>query len=114
MACLSLSTWVPGLHPDDGMNANGLHWTVLLVSLLLIAIGTGGIKPNVSTFGADQFNPNDPQDEKEKDSFFNFFYFFINVGALIASLVLVNVQEHQGWAIGFLIPGIATISDILC
>lgn len=108
MVITTLSASIPGLHPDDGAKGNALHWTTLLISLFLVAVGTGGIKPNVSTFGADQFETGDPQDEKEKGSFFNFFYFFINVGALIASLVLVNVQESQGWAIGFMIPGIAS------
>lgn len=36
-----------------------------------MALGTGGIKPNVSAFGADQFDEADPQDRREKTSFFN-------------------------------------------
>jgi dipeptide/tripeptide permease len=44
---------------------------VLFSSLYIIALGTGGIKPNVSAFGADQFDESDPQDRREKNSFFN-------------------------------------------
>ncbi|RYY82569.1 hypothetical protein EON63_13035 [archaeon] len=34
-------------------------------------VGTGGIKPNVCTMGADQFDDRYTQDRKEKESFFN-------------------------------------------
>lgn len=43
----------------------------LYASLYIVALGTGGIKPNVSAFGADQFDEADPQDRREKTSFFN-------------------------------------------
>jgi dipeptide/tripeptide permease len=38
------------------------------------------LQPNVSTLGADQFSSS-PQDVKEKESFFNWFYWSINLGA---------------------------------
>ncbi len=40
-------------------------------AMYIIAIGTGGIKPNVSTLGADQFDDRYSQDRREKESFFN-------------------------------------------
>lgn len=52
----------------------------LVGALAVIALGTGGIKPNVSAFGADQFDEKDPQDKREKESFFNWFYLAINIG----------------------------------
>jgi dipeptide/tripeptide permease len=55
-------------------------------AIYMIAIGTGGIKPNVSTMGADQFDHHYPQDRKEMESYFNYFYWSINLGALIAYL----------------------------
>lgn len=39
--------------------------------------GTGGIKPCVSSFGADQFD--DQKEAKEKSSFFNFFYWMVRL-----------------------------------
>lgn len=105
MLLLSLTALVDTLHPAAGDDANGLQWSALCFSLILVAVGTGGIKPNVSTFGADQFDDKDPRDAKGKESFFNWFYLSINIGALIASTVIVQVQHSIGWGVGFGIPG---------
>lgn len=44
---------------------------------------------------------------KRKVLFFNWFYFSINIGALVASSVLVWIQENVGWEWGFGIPTVA-------
>lgn len=62
MVALALSAWIPGLTPD--IDADSSKWyqsAVLFGSLYIVALGTGGIKPNVSAFGADQFDESDPQ-----------------------------------------------------
>ncbi|KAK1686057.1 hypothetical protein QYE76_046905 [Lolium multiflorum] len=64
----------------------------------------GGIKPCVSSFGADQFDDSDAGKRRRKSSFFNWFYFSINVGALVASSVLVYVQTHVRWGMGLRHP----------
>ncbi|KAF8117038.1 hypothetical protein N665_0012s0052 [Sinapis alba] len=70
--------------------------------------------PSVSSFGADQFDQTDPSERDRKASFFNWFYFSINVGAFVSSTLLVWVQENYGWELGFMIPtvfmGLATAS----
>jgi peptide/histidine transporter 3/4 len=43
---------------------------------------------------------------KWRSSFFNWFYFVINIGSLVASTVVVGVQESSGYGIGFGIPTI--------
>ncbi|KAI5004544.1 hypothetical protein ZWY2020_031787 [Hordeum vulgare] len=78
----------------------------VFVGLYLVALGTGGIKPCVSSFGADQFDENDDGERRSKSSFFNWFYLSINIGALVASSVMVYVQEHYGWGWGFGIPAV--------
>ncbi|CAG7816261.1 unnamed protein product, partial [Allacma fusca] len=50
-----------------------------MIGLALIAMGTGGIKPCVSSFGGDQFIL--PQQERQLSSFFSIFYFSINAGS---------------------------------
>ncbi|KAI1706909.1 POT family domain-containing protein [Ditylenchus destructor] len=49
--------------------------------LIVIAVATGGIKPCVSAFAADQF---DESMQQERTQFFSFFYFAINAGSLLA------------------------------
>ncbi|XP_010424978.1 PREDICTED: protein NRT1/ PTR FAMILY 8.4 isoform X2 [Camelina sativa] len=119
MIALTLSASVPGLKPAKCIGslcppATTVQSTVLFSGLYLIALGTGGIKPCVSSFGADQFDKTDPSERVRKASFFNWFYFTINVGAFVSSTVLVWIQENCGWELGFLIPtvfmGLATIS----
>nr|DAD28415.1 TPA_asm: hypothetical protein HUJ06_029883 [Nelumbo nucifera] len=110
MTLLTLSASVPGLKPScDGMvcHPTGSQSVICFLALYLIALGTGGIKPCVSSFGADQFDENDEDEKKKKSSFFNFFYFSINIGALIASSVLVWIQMNVGWGWGFGIPAVA-------
>lgn len=56
-----------------------------LIGLLLIAIGTGGIKPCVAAFGGDQFKL--PEQERQLQTFFSIFYFSINAGSLISTFI---------------------------
>ena len=71
-----------------------------LVSLVLIAVGTGGIKANVSPFGADQVLHAGPQAVAR---FFNWFYWFINIGSFIAFTVIVYVQQQYAFFYGYAI-----------
>ncbi|XP_034693343.1 protein NRT1/ PTR FAMILY 8.1-like [Vitis riparia] len=110
MVLLTMTASIKGLRPscdDNGCDPTKLQSAVCFIALYLIALGTGGIKPCVSSFGADQFDVNDEAEKKKKSSFFNWFYLSINVGALIASSVLVWIQMNVGWGWGFGIPAVA-------
>ena len=112
MALLTISASVPKLKPhcknlDLNYHATTAQTGVFFLSLYIIALGTVGIKPRVSSFGADQFDETDDLEKKKKSSFFNWFYFSINIGALVASSVLVWIQENVGWEWGFGIPTVA-------
>ncbi|XP_021365386.1 solute carrier family 15 member 1-like isoform X1 [Mizuhopecten yessoensis] len=60
------------------------EWIGPMIGLILIGLGTGGIKPCVSTFGADQFRPDQ---DKERMTFFSAFYFMINLGSVLSILI---------------------------
>lgn len=111
MTLLTLSASVSGLKPTctgkDNCHATDIQSAVCFIALYLIALGTGGIKPCVSSYGADQFDDADEAEKKRKGSFFNWFYFSINVGALIAGSFLVYIQDNVGWGLGFGIPAAA-------
>eukprot|EP01040_Poterioochromonas_malhamensis_P014576 gene14576-16151_t len=84
-------------------------------AIYIIALGTGGIKPNVSTMGADQFDDRYSRDRKEKESFFNWFYWSINLGSMISYTVIAYICQYGipqlggadwGFFVGYLIPAI--------
>ncbi|XP_021774461.1 protein NRT1/ PTR FAMILY 5.4-like [Chenopodium quinoa] len=76
-------------------------------ALYITALGEGGHKPCVQTFAADQFDENTPEQRKAKSSFFNWWYLGIVVGATIAVVVIVYVEDNVSWTVGFSIPTIA-------
>eukprot|EP00879_Flechtneria_rotunda_P000926 GHRR01001055.1.p1 GENE.GHRR01001055.1~~GHRR01001055.1.p1 ORF type:complete len:523 (+),score=105.75 GHRR01001055.1:1216-2784(+) len=92
-----------GITPPVGMSATrDIFWAFMY----LTALGSGGIKPCVSSFGGDQFKEDSPRERKWRSRFFNFFYAVINIGSLVATTVVVGVQESKGYGIGFGIPTI--------
>eukprot|EP00698_Gefionella_okellyi_P011125 TRINITY_DN2915_c0_g1_i1.p1 TRINITY_DN2915_c0_g1~~TRINITY_DN2915_c0_g1_i1.p1 ORF type:complete len:286 (+),score=50.86 TRINITY_DN2915_c0_g1_i1:8-865(+) len=75
-------------------------WGVIL-SLVLIAAGTGGIKPCVSSLVGDQF------DESQKDLYsivFPLFYFCINVGSLLSTFITPQMKANLSFAWAFSVP----------
>jgi len=75
----------------------------LMAGLGLITIGAGGIKPCVSAHVGDQFGVNN---KHLLEKVFNWFYFSINLGAAVSSLMIPWVLKWYGphWAFG--IPGV--------
>ncbi|KAG0031591.1 hypothetical protein BGZ81_000937 [Podila clonocystis] len=65
---------------------------VTFLPMLIIAIGTGGIKPCVSSHGGDQYLP---AQEQGKDFFFNMFYVAINIGALLTQLIGPEISKMK-------------------
>ncbi|CAA0843028.1 Protein NRT1/ PTR FAMILY 8.2 [Striga hermonthica] len=111
MALLTLSTSIPGLkptcHEKDTCHATSSQAALCYTALYFMALGSGAIKPCVSSYGADQFDDVDEPERARKSSFFVWFYFSINLGALVATSVVMWVQAQDGWAWGFGIPTIA-------
>ncbi|KAG6685326.1 hypothetical protein I3843_12G106700 [Carya illinoinensis] len=75
---------------------------VLYLALYLTALGTGGVKSSVSGFGSDQFDDSDKEERAQMSKFFNWFFFFISIGSLLAVTVLVYIQDNLGreWGYG--------------
>ncbi|KAJ3144742.1 hypothetical protein HDU89_007786 [Geranomyces variabilis] len=91
-------------------NADGTRGLIApgapLAALFLISLGTGGIKPCVSSHGGDQFLA---VQSFNINKFYNYFYMSINLGSLISGFVTPHVRErncfgHDGdcfaWAFG--------------
>jgi POT family proton-dependent oligopeptide transporter len=67
------------------------------VGLGFIAIGTGLLKPNVSTMVGSLYGQKDPR----RDSGFSIFYMGINLGALFAPLIVGWLGQNIQWRYGF-------------
>jgi POT family proton-dependent oligopeptide transporter len=78
-----------------------LFWTGLLV----IAIGTGLLKPSVSAMVGGLYSPTDTR----RDGGFSIFYMGINLGALIAPLIVGYLGEDINWHLGFAVAGVGML-----
>lgn len=88
----------------------GARKAFFFVGLSFIAMGTGGIKANVGPFGAQQVAD---LGADAVQSFFNWYYWFINVGAMIAYSGVAYVQQEIGFDYGFLIPLISMLAALV-
>lgn len=75
----------------------------LALGLCLIAIGAGGIKPCVSAHVGDQFGS---QNEHLLGRVFSWFYFSINLGAFISTLLTPVLLDRYGHHVAFGVPGV--------
>lgn len=71
------------------------------LSIYLIALGNGGYQPNIATFGADQFDEEDPKEGHSKVAFFSYFYLALNLGSLFSNTILGYFEDEGIWALGF-------------
>ncbi|KAL5759172.1 hypothetical protein ACOSP7_017696 [Xanthoceras sorbifolium] len=119
MISLTISATVPQLRPPPCggdrvcKEADTGQVAILYASLLLGAIGSGGIRPCVVTFGADQFDETDPKQATKTWKYFNWYYFVMGASILVAVTVLVYIQDNIGWGWGLGIPTVAMFLSII-
>jgi POT family proton-dependent oligopeptide transporter len=77
----------------------------LMAGLILLIIGNGFFKPNISTIVGQLYSPTDLR----RDQGFTLFYMGINVGALFSPLVTGTLAVHYGYNTGFLAAGIGML-----
>lgn len=73
--------------------------------LILIILGVGGLKPNISTMVGGLYKEGDIR----RDSGFTIFYIGINIGAFLASITVGLVAYYYGWHYGFGLAGIGML-----
>ncbi|XP_078170512.1 major facilitator superfamily protein isoform X2 [Carex rostrata] len=86
-----------------GTCAPAKSWQMLYLKtvLYIAAFGAAGIRPCVSSFGADQFDEKSPHYKSHLERFFNFFYLSVTIGAIIAFTMVVYIQMNHGWGSAF-------------
>ncbi len=83
----------------------------LIVALVLLAMGSGVIKPNISTLMGLTYDQQRPGQEKLRSDAFAMFYWAINLGAAISSFAMPIIRTRANYAIAFLFPaGLMAIS----
>jgi len=82
-----------------GLSAENWLW----VGLFLIALGSGGIKPCVSAHVGDQFGP---RNRHLMEKVYQWFYFSINLGSTLSTLLTPWLLEWYGPHLAFGVPGV--------
>ena len=75
---------------------------LFLFALVVLILGNGAFKPNISTQVGALYAPGDPR----RDRAFSIFYVGINLGAFLAPLICGTLGEELGWHYGFGAAGI--------
>lgn len=86
------------------------NYQMFVVGLMLIAIGAGGVKPNVSVMVGDQF---DNPDDKNISKLYDVFYFSINLGAFFSMLIIPVLKHRYGGSIAFAVPGLLMLVALI-
>ena len=78
---------------------------------MLLVIGNGFFKPNISTMVGDLY----PEGDARRDGAFTIFYMGINAGAFIAPLICSTLGEDpaRGWAYGYFAAGVGMILSVI-
>ncbi len=82
---------------------------VFYIGLLLLVIGTGLFKPNMSSIVGKMYPPH----SNKKDSAYTIFYMGVNAGAFLGTLLVGWIGEHYGWHLGFGLAGIFMLFGLL-
>ncbi len=77
--------------------------------LLLIILGTGLLKPNVSTIVGQLY----AADDERRDAGFSIFYMGINIGAFAAPLICGFLGERVDWHLGFGVAGVGMVVGLV-
>lgn len=84
------------------MALEGLTGIFFYLGLVLLIIGNGMFKPNISSMVGKLYKTED----KEKDAGYTIFYMGINAGAFLGILLCGYIGESVGWHYGFGLAGI--------
>lgn len=103
----------------------GKYWTIVLFSvpyvvaqflvgienkylvfgtLLLLAMGSGVIKPNISTLMGLTYDQQRPGQDQLRTSAFSWFYMAINIGAFLSQISMPYLRTTYGYQVAFMFP----------
>jgi amino acid/peptide:H+ symporter len=102
---------IGGLMMAGGLFLMGMPgFTFFVAGLAGLVLGNGMFKPNISVMVGNLYEPGDPK----RDNGFNIFYMGINIGALLATLVVAPMTRNVfGWGWTFRAAGIGVLFAVL-
>ncbi|MEO8025360.1 MAG: oligopeptide:H+ symporter [Bryobacteraceae bacterium] len=77
--------------------------------LLLLVLGTGLLKPNVSTIVGQLY----AMEDRRRDAGFSIFYMGINTGAFLSPLLIGWVGQKVNWNLGFALAGVGMVIGLI-
>ncbi|MFT4927275.1 MAG: POT family proton-dependent oligopeptide transporter [Phenylobacterium sp.] len=87
----------------------GFELAFLYLGMILLIIGNGFFKPNISTMVGDLYQPGDHR----RDQAFTIFYMGINVGSTLGFLVVGTIGEKVDYQMGFMAAGVGMLLSLM-
>ncbi|MDZ4750630.1 MAG: peptide MFS transporter [Flavobacteriales bacterium] len=103
---------IGGLMMAAGYFCLSIHSTAsFYLALLLIILGNGFFKPNISTLVGNLYSTDELK--SKKDSGYNIFYMGINIGAFVCNFVAAYMRNNYGWGHAFAAAGVGMIIGVI-
>ena len=96
-------------HISIGLSAFAHSKVPFFLGLILIVLGTGLLKPNISAIVGDLY----PEGGARRDAGFSIFYMGINMGAFFGQLITGYLGEQVGWHWGFGAAGVGMLIGLI-
>src|SRR5205814_1904397 len=77
--------------------------------LVLLASGSGLLKPNVSTLVGNLYRHR----PELRDQGFNIYYMGVNIGAFVSPLTVAWLRVHYGWSVAFMSAAVAMVFSLI-
>ncbi|CAM3786324.1 peptide MFS transporter [Mesobacillus zeae] len=83
--------------------------TALFISMALIVIGTGLLKPNISSVVGDLYS----NEDQRRDAGFSIYYMGINMGSFIAPIIVGTIGQNYNFHLGFGLAAIGMLFGLI-
>ena len=82
---------------------------LFFIALLVLILGNGAFKPNISTQVGNLYRPEDPR----RDRAYSIFYVGINLGSFLCNFVCATLAAVYGWHYGFGAAGVGLLAGLV-
>lgn len=106
------SITIGGIMMGLGYSLMAVHdKNALYIAMLLVILGNGFFKPNISALLGNVYN--DEKYKAKKDAGYNIFYMGINIGAFVCNFFGAALYNIYGWYAAFLAAGVGMFIGIV-